>query len=76
MAPRLVGCILLQEAVSSWVQTYNPNSIVIALDSYEGPNPILAGPTDDMDLEASVFEPGKLPREFVLVSQLRVLLVF
>ena len=57
-------------------ETYNPNSIVIALDSYDGPNPILAGPTDDMDLEASVFEPGKLPREFVLVSQLRVLLVF
>ena len=48
--------------------TYDPNTIVISPDSYEGPNPIVSGPTDDMELETSQFEPGKLPREFVLVS--------
>lgn len=49
--------------------TYDPNSIVINPDSYEGPNPISSGLTEDMELEASFFEPGKLPREFVLVSK-------
>jgi len=46
--------------------SYNPNSIVIS--SYDGPNPVLSGPTDDMELEASLFQPGRLPREFVLVA--------
>jgi serine/threonine-protein phosphatase 5 len=49
--------------------SYDPNSIVI--NSYDGPNPVLSGPTDDMELEASLFQPGKLPREFVLVSRWR-----
>jgi len=48
--------------------SYNPNSIVLSADSYDGPSPVLSGPTDDMELETSLFEPGKLPREFVLVS--------
>ncbi len=47
--------------------SYDPNSIVVN-DSYDGPNPIVSGPTDDMELESSLFQPGKLPREFVLVS--------
>jgi hypothetical protein len=34
---------------------------------YDGPNPTPGGPTTDMDLEASMFEPGNLPREFVMV---------
>lgn len=46
--------------------SYDPNSIVI--NSYDGPNPVLSGPTDDMELEASLFQPGKLPREFVLAA--------
>jgi tetratricopeptide (TPR) repeat protein len=53
--------------------TYDPNSIVISPDSYDGPNPIVSGPTDDMELETSQFEPGKLPREFVLVSIFSIL---
>ncbi len=48
-------------------ESYDPNSIVIN-DSYDGPKPVVSGPTDDMDMEASLFQPGKLPREFVLVS--------
>jgi len=48
-------------------ESYDPNSIVIN-DSYDGPNPIVSGPTDDMDMEASLFQPGKLPREFVLAA--------
>lgn len=52
--------------------SYDPNSIVISPDSYDGPNPVLSGPTDDMEIEASFFEPGKLPRDFVLVSKCRV----
>ena len=47
--------------------SYDPNSIVVS-ESYDGPNPIVSGPTDDMELEASLFQPGKVPREFVLVS--------
>ena len=49
-------------------ESYDPNSITIN-DSYDGPNPLVTGgPTDDADLEVSLFQPGKLPREFVLVS--------
>jgi len=48
--------------------SYDPNSIVINRDSYDGPNPIVSGPTDDMELESSIFEPGKLPKEFVLAA--------
>jgi len=48
--------------------SYDPNSIVINRDSYDGPSPIVSGPTDDMELESSMFEPGKLPREFVLAA--------
>jgi serine/threonine-protein phosphatase 5 len=48
-------------------ETYDPNDVVLN-PSYDGPNPRMTeGPTDDMTLEASFFEPGKLPREFVLV---------
>ena len=50
-------------------ESYDPNSIVISPESYDGPNPDSSGLTDDMELEASLFQPGKLPREFVLVSR-------
>ena len=49
-------------------ESYDPNLIVMNPDSYDGPNPVVSGPVDDLELESSLFEPGKLPREFVLVS--------
>jgi tetratricopeptide (TPR) repeat protein len=55
-------------------ESYDPNSIVLNASSYDGPNPLMAeGPTEDMELEASLFEPGKLPRDFVIVSLARIL---
>jgi len=56
------------EMTSPLSASYDPNTIVISPDSYDGPNPIVSGPTDDMELETSLFEPGKLPREFVLAA--------
>jgi hypothetical protein len=47
--------------------TFDANKI--AITAYDGPNPVADGPTTDMDLEASLFEPGNLPRDFVMVSQ-------
>ncbi|KAG7357142.1 protein phosphatase [Nitzschia inconspicua] len=50
-------------------ETYDPNAILLNASSYDGPNPLMSdGPTEDMELEASLFQPGKLPREFVLAS--------
>jgi tetratricopeptide (TPR) repeat protein len=50
-------------------ESYDPSAIVLNASSYKGPNPLMEeGPTEDMELEASLFEPGKLPREFVVVS--------
>jgi tetratricopeptide (TPR) repeat protein len=49
-------------------ETYDPNAVILT-SSYDGPNPLIDGPTEDTELEASLFEPGKLPREFVLVSK-------
>lgn len=57
------------EMTAPFSETYDPNAIVLNSSSYDGPNPLMAdGPTEDMELEASLFEPGKLPREFVMVS--------
>lgn len=47
--------------------TYDPNAISLSPDSYDGPNPLPEGPLEDSEVEASMFEPGNLPREFVLV---------
>lgn len=57
------------EMTSPLSETYDPNTIILNADQYDGPNPLPEGPTDDMELEASFFEPGKLPREFVMVSK-------
>ena len=57
------------EMTSPLSETYDPNVVILNPDQYDGPNPLAEGPTDDMELEASLFEPGKLPREFVLVSE-------
>lgn len=48
-------------------ESYDPDSLTIA-PNYEGPHPSPEGPTSDMILEASMFEPGNLPREFVLAT--------
>jgi len=47
--------------------SYDPNLISIS-DSYDGPNPIVSGPLEDMEQENALFIPGKLPREFVLAA--------
>ena len=47
--------------------TYDPSSISLSPESYDGPNPLAEGPTDDLNIEASMFEPGSLPRDFVMV---------
>lgn len=47
--------------------SYDPNVIDIGV-SYDGPHPSPDGPLADQGLELSLFEPGKLPREFVLAA--------
>jgi serine/threonine-protein phosphatase 5 len=59
---------IVSEKTAPLSETLDPSVIPLAKTSYDGPNPIPEGPTDDMELEASMFEPGNLPREFVLVS--------
>lgn len=46
--------------------TYKVDSIDISPTSYSGPHPSPEGLLTDMDAEAALFEPGKLPRDFVL----------
>jgi serine/threonine-protein phosphatase 5 len=59
---------IMSEKTAPLSETYDPSVIKVAED-YDGPNPIAEVPTNEnMDLEASLFEPGNLPREFVLVS--------
>mmetsp|Transcript_13331 Transcript_13331/g.25051 ORF Transcript_13331/g.25051 Transcript_13331/m.25051 type:complete len:555 (+) Transcript_13331:137-1801(+) len=59
------------EMTSPLSDTYDPNALAVSV-SYDGPNPLLLeGPTDNMELEASLFEPGNLSREFVLASMER-----
>jgi tetratricopeptide (TPR) repeat protein len=58
------------EMSSPLSESYDPNALVLNASSYDGPHPLISdGPTEDMDLEASLFDPGKLPREFVEVSR-------
>ena len=63
---------IVSEKTEPLSASYDPNSISLLPDSYDGPNPVADGPTSDMDLESSLFEPGNLPRDFVLVSILMV----
>ena len=53
--------------------TYDPSAFSIA-SSYDGPHPTADGPLEDMDQEASLFEPGSLPREFVMVSSMHCMI--
>jgi serine/threonine-protein phosphatase 5 len=46
--------------------TYDPANVDVG-SSYDGPHPDPSGSAlADMELEASLFEPGKLPRDFVM----------
>ena len=62
---------IISEKTAPLSETFDPNAISLSKESYDGPNPIPGeGPTDDMELEASMFEPGNLPREFVMVRSI------
>lgn len=58
---------IVSEQTAPLSSTFNPDNIAID-PSYDGPNPLPAGPTTDMDAEKALFQPGKLPMEFVMVS--------
>lgn len=47
--------------------TYDPDGIPVP-DNYEGPHPCPSGLLEDLAEEATLFEPGKLPLEFVMAS--------
>ena len=49
--------------------TYDPSTIDILASSYDGPHPSLDGTLlVDMDAEIALFQPGCLPRDFVLAA--------
>ena len=58
---------IVSEQTAPLSSTYNPDSVVIDA-GYDGPNPLPDGPTTDMETEKALFQPGKLPMEFVMVS--------
>lgn len=60
---------IMSEKTAPLSETYDPNAISLNPSSYDGPNPLPTGPTDELDLEATMFEPGNLPKEFVLVCR-------
>ena len=60
---------IMSEKTAPLSETYDPNKIKLE-GSYDGPHPIAEGPTEDMEAEAAMFEPGNLSREFVVVSRL------
>jgi serine/threonine-protein phosphatase 5 len=49
--------------------TYDANAIMIDT-GYEGPHPLPDGLTNDLEVEAALFSPGKLPMEFVMVRNI------
>jgi serine/threonine-protein phosphatase 5 len=50
--------------------TYDPSKLDINVATYHGPHPAPGGVgvLTDMDMEAALFQPGKLPREFVMAA--------
>lgn len=60
---------IMSEKTAPLSDTYDPNSISLSADSYDGPNPAAEGVVNDMALEASMFEVGNLSRDFVLVCR-------
>ena len=60
---------IMSEKTAPLSDTFDPNAISLPA-SYDGPNVSPQGILDDMELEASFFEVGKLPRDFVVVSKM------
>ncbi|KAL3936151.1 MAG: hypothetical protein SGBAC_008471 [Bacillariaceae sp.] len=58
---------IMSEKTAPLSDTYDPNAISLP-SSYDGPNVSPEGILDDLELEASFFEPGKLPRDFVVAA--------
>jgi len=58
---------IMSEQTAPLSATYDPNTITV--DSiYDGPHPHPDGMINDMEAETSLFQPGKLPMEFVLAA--------
>lgn len=58
---------IVSEATEPLSSTYNVDAL--AMDAgYDGPHPLTEGPTNEVDTEQSLFQPGKLPWDFVMVS--------
>lgn len=58
---------IMSEKTVPLSETYDPSSIYLVPDNYDGPHPLPEGLTDSMEMEAKMFEPGNLPRAFVVV---------
>jgi serine/threonine-protein phosphatase 5 len=58
---------IVSEATEPLSSTYNVDALVIDA-GYDGPHPLAEGPTNEMDTEQALFQPGKLPWDFVMVS--------
>lgn len=62
------------EATAPLSSTFNTNDIPLDA-SYDGPHPCSDGATTDMELEQHLFQPGNLPREFVMVCPTKLEMV-
>lgn len=58
---------IVSEQTAPISTTYNVNNIPLDTSQYPGPHPGPDGLSTDMEYEASLFEPGNLPRAFVMV---------
>jgi len=61
---------IVSEQTAPLSTTFDPTKISLDTSTYDGPHPSPGGVTTDMEYEASLFQPGKLPRTFVMVSRL------
>lgn len=59
---------IVSDNTASLSETFDPNVITIESD-YDGPHPHPDGMLSDMEAEESLFQPGNLPIEFVMVRQ-------
>lgn len=60
---------IVSEQTAPLSTTYIPDNIPLDTSQYPGPHPGPDGLSTDMEYEASLFEPGKLPRAFCMVRQ-------
>lgn len=58
---------IVSEQTEPLSSTYKADNVVIDA-GYQGPNPLPGGPSTDLEAEKALFQPGKLPMEFVMVS--------